>query len=128
MWCCWTTRRRNICKEIVRCGGLDGRVNIALDFFDASINRISAWAVGLPQRAEGAICSALLEPRHDALTMPCRTTQQLHRADGASGGAENFMPFGDVWDEYCRSCNVPVGTDWFETVQKYERDVLSKRV
>lgn len=38
------------------------------------------------------------------------------------------MPFGDVWDEYCRSCNVPVGTDWFETVQKYERDVLSKRV
>ena len=36
------------------------------------------------------------------------------------------MPFGDVWDEYCRSCNVPVGTDWFETVQKYERDVLSK--
>ena len=28
------------------------------------------------------------------------------------------MPFGEVWDEYCRSCNVPVGTDWFETVQK----------
>ena len=38
------------------------------------------------------------------------------------------MPFGDVWDEYCRSCSVPVGTDWFETVQKYEHDVLSKRV
>ena len=38
------------------------------------------------------------------------------------------MPFGDVWDEYCRSCNVPIGTDWFETVQKYEHDVLSKRV
>ncbi|MCI5557059.1 L-rhamnose isomerase, partial [bacterium] len=37
---------KEICKEIVRCGGLDGRVNIALDYFDASINRISAWTVG----------------------------------------------------------------------------------
>ena len=37
---------KEICKEIVRCGGLDGRVNIALDYFDASINRVSAWTVG----------------------------------------------------------------------------------
>mgnify|MGYP002912800545 CR=1 FL=1 len=49
---------KEICKEIVRCGGLDGRVNIALDYFDASINRISAWTVGF-RNVEKALLSAL---------------------------------------------------------------------
>ena len=115
---------KEICKEIVRCGGLDGRVNIALDYFDASINRISAWTVGF-RNVQKALLSALLTPNDAlrALQDEQRFTELMVRQE-----ALKTMPFGDVWDEYCRSCNVPVGTDWFETVQKYERDVLSKRV
>ena len=115
---------KEICKEIVRCGGLDGRVNIALDYFDASINRISAWTVGF-RNVQKALLSALLAPNDAlrALQDEQRFTELMVRQE-----ALKTMPFGDVWDEYCRSCNVPVGTDWFETVQKYEHDVLSKRV
>ena len=115
---------KEICKEIVRCGGLDGRVNIALDYFDASINRISAWTVGF-RNVQKALLSALLTPNDAlrALQDEQRFTELMVRQE-----ALKTMPFGDVWDEYCRSCSVPVGTDWFETVQKYERDVLSKRV
>ncbi len=115
---------KEICKEIVRCGGLDGRVNIALDYFDASINRISAWTVGF-RNVQKALLSALLTPNDAlrALQDEQRFTELMVRQE-----ALKTMPFGDVWDEYCRSCNVPVGTDWFETVQKYEHDVLSKRV
>mgnify|MGYP001028271700 FL=1 len=115
---------KEICKEIVRCGGLDGRVNIALDYFDASINRISAWTVGF-RNVQKALLSALLTPNDAlrALQDEQRFTELMVRQE-----ALKTMPFGDVWDEYCRSCNVPVGTDWFETVQRYEHDVLSKRV
>ena len=115
---------KEICKEIVRCGGLDGRVNIALDYFDASINRISAWTVGF-RNVQKALLSALLTPNDAlrALQDEQRFTELMVRQE-----ALKTMPFGDVWDEYCRSCSVPVGTDWFETVQKYEHDVLSKRV
>lgn len=100
------------------------RTFIALDYFDASINRISAWTVGF-RNVQKALLSALLTPNDAlrALQDEQRFTELMVRQE-----ALKTMPFGDVWDEYCRSCNVPVGTDWFETVQKYERDVLSKRV
>ena len=115
---------QEICKEIVRCGGLDGRVNIALDYFDASINRNSAWTVGF-RNVQKALLSALLTPNDAlrALQDEQRFSEQMERQE-----AMKTMTFGMVWDEYCRSCNVPVGTDWFETVQKYEHDVLSKRL
>ena len=61
---------QEICKEIVRCGGLDGRVNIALDYFDASINRIAAWTVGF-RSVQKALLQALLTP--PPLSRPCRT-------------------------------------------------------
>ncbi len=71
---------KEICKEIVRCGGLDGRVNIALDYFDASINRICAWTVGLPQRAEGAVLrSAAPERRPACLQDEQRFTEMMMR-------------------------------------------------
>ena len=74
----------------------------------------------LPQRAEGTL-SALLTPNDAlrALQDEQRFTELMVRQE-----ALKTMPFGDVWDEYCRSCNVPVGTDWFETVPESEHDVL----
>ena len=112
-------RVRELCGQY-----LTDRVLIGLDYFDASINRISAWTVGF-RNVQKALLSALLTPNDAlrALQDEQRFTELMVRQE-----ALKTMPFGDVWDEYCRSCNVPVGTDWFETVQKYERDVLSKRV
>ena len=112
---------KEICKEIVRCGGLDGRVKIALDYFDASINRISAWTVGF-RNVQKALLSALLTPDMTEMQNENRWTELMVRAEELK-----TMPFGDVWSEYCKKCGAPADGEWFETVEKYEKDVLSKR-
>jgi L-rhamnose isomerase len=114
---------REICKEIVRSGGLDGRVYVALDYFDASINRISAWTVGL-RNVQKALLMALLEPSDDlrALQNANNWTELMVRAEELK-----TMPFGDVWEEYCKVCGVPADGEWFDVVKTYENEVLSKR-
>ena len=114
---------REICKEIVRSGGLDGRVYIALDYFDASINRISAWTVGL-RNVQKALLMALLEPS-DAL----RAMQDANDWTKLMVCAEEAktLPFGDVWEEYCRRCGAPADGEWFDDVRSYEKEILSKR-
>ena len=114
---------KEICKEIVRCGGLDGRVKIALDYFDASINRIAAWTVGL-RNVQKALLMALLTPDtcFKALQDHNDWTQLMVRQEELK-----TMPFGDVWAEYCSRCGVANDGEWFSAVQKYEKEVLSKR-
>lgn len=75
---------KEICKEIVRCSGLDGRVHMALDYFDASVNRIAAWVTGF-RNVQKALLNALLTPRHDQGAK----RGQFHRFAGSAGGAEN---------------------------------------
>ena len=114
---------KEICKEIVRCGGLDGRVYIALDYFDASINRISAWVVGF-RNVQKALLSALLSP-----------SDKLKELQDSNAWTEvmvlqeelKTLPFGDVWEEYCRECGVPTDKEWFDVIKAYENDVLLKR-
>ena len=77
---------KEIAKEIVRCGGLEGRVKIALDYFDASINRIFAWGDGLPQRAEGAALRAFAAHRADA---GAAGRGALHGADAVRRAAQD---------------------------------------
>ena len=115
---------KEICKEIVRCDGLDGRVNIALDYFDASINRISAWTVGF-RNVEKALLSALCTP-HTVL----KELQDTNQFTELMVRQEELktLPFGEIWDEYCRRNGVPVDGAWFEEVKKYEQNVLSKRI
>ncbi len=113
---------KELCKEIVRCGGLDGRVDIALDYFDASINRICAWAVGM-RNIQKALLNALLTPDFTALQNSDNWTELMVRQEELK-----TLPFGAVWNEYCRRCNVPADGDWLAQVQQYEQDVLVKRV
>ena len=115
---------QEICKEIVRCGGLDGRVNIALDYFDASINRIVAWTVGF-RSVQKALLQALLTPNAAFKTMQDegRFTELLVAQEESK-----TLPFGEIWAEYCRRAGVPEDGQWLAQVQAYERDVLSKRV
>ena len=114
---------KEICKEIVRCGGLDGRVNIALDYFDASINRIAAWAVGY-RNLQKALLAALLMPNSNLKTLQDKSsfTELLVRQEELK-----TLPFGEIWNEYCRRCGVPEDGAWFAEVRRYEKEVLEAR-
>ena len=112
---------KEIAREIVRCGGLDGRVHMALDYFDASINRISAWAVGF-RNVQKALLLALLTPDMADLQNADRWTELMVRQEELK-----TMPFGDVWAEYCRVCGVPADGEWFHTIVNYEQNTLSQR-
>jgi L-rhamnose isomerase len=113
---------REIAKEIVRNDALD-RVYIATDFFDASINRISAWTVGL-RSVQKALLNALLTPNEELkkLQDENRFSELMVKQDETK-----TMPFGDVWKEYCEQCGVLGDGEWFAEVEKYEADVLAKR-
>ncbi len=111
-----------IMQEIARCDALE-RVHIGLDFFDASINRIGAWAIGTRNACRGLLM-ALLEPR-DLL----REYENAGDFTGRLALLEELkgLPFGAVWDYYCQARNVPVGMDFMREIREYERTTLSQR-
>lgn len=113
---------REIAKEIVRCDALN-RVYIALDYFDASINRISAWAVGM-RSMQKALMMALCTPNETLkkLQDEGRFTELM-----AVQEAVKMLPFGDVWNYYLEQSGVVCDFGLFEEVHKYEEEVLSKR-
>lgn len=111
---------KEIAKEIVRNQAID-RVFLALDFFDASINRISAWVVGM-RNMQKALLYALLSP-NDTLKQlqDDRDFTQLMVLQEEL----KTMPFGDVWQHFLNQYDMPY--DWFDVVKEYETDVLWKR-
>lgn len=113
---------REMAKEIVRCDALD-RVYMALDYFDAGINRVAAWTVGF-RSWQKALLSALCTPNAalKALQDENRLTELFVMHEELK-----TLPFGAVWDEYCERCGIPAGAKWFEEVEKYEKEVLLKR-
>ena len=101
----------------------DARVFIGLDYFDASINRIAAWAIGM-RNARKALLSAALAPAkamREAEHAGDYTTRLALQEERRS------MPVGAVWDYYCMTKGVPGGDEWLEMVRQYEKDVLVKR-
>ncbi len=114
---------KEIAKEIVRCGGLSGSVKIALDYFDASINRVSAWTVGF-RNLQKALLMALLTPSDDlkALQDKDNWTELMVRQEELK-----TLPFGDVWAEYCSACGAPCDGEWFSCVKDYEKKILTER-
>ena len=113
---------KEICKEIVRCGGLEGKVKIALDYFDASINRVSAWAVGMRNIQKGLLM-ALLTPDLTELQNADNWTELMVIME-----EQKTLPFGAVWNEYCARCGVPADGQWFAALKEYEQNVQLKRV
>ncbi len=113
---------KEMAKEIVRCNALD-RVYMALDYFDASINRIAAWAVGF-RSWQKALLSALCTPNTElkALQDENRLTELMLMQEEIK-----TLPFGDIWSEYCEQCGVKTGKAWFDDIKAYEKDVLSNR-
>jgi len=113
---------REIAKEIVASGRIND-VAIALDYFDASINRTAAWVIGV-RDFQKALLSALLTP---------------HAAFKALQDSENYtkllamqeemrtMPMGAVWYEFCERMGVEPTEKWFDEIERYENEVLRKR-
>lgn len=114
---------KEMAKEIVRCNALD-RVYMALDYFDASINRISAWVTGF-RSWQKALLMALCTPNEALAKLQDEgnfTELMVMQED------VKMLPFNAVWEEYCEACGVPAaGCEWFKEVKKYEDEVLSKR-
>ena len=111
-----------IAKEIVRCNAID-RVLIGLDFFDASINRVAAWVIGM-RNMQKALLFALLMP-HEQLA---KMQKDGNFTDVLALNEELKMySFGVVWDYFCNQNGVPVREKWLDDVKIYEKNVLSKR-
>jgi L-rhamnose isomerase len=111
-----------IAQEIIRANALK-RVNVGLDFFDASLNRIGAYVIGT-RSAQMAFMYAMLEPFNT-----------LVKFENEGNNFERLaflellksMPFGAVYDYYCMINDVPTGQDYVNEIMKYEKNVLSKR-
>jgi len=111
-----------IAREIVA-NKFEHRVHIGLDFFDASINRVAAWVIGVRNTLR-ALLMGLLEP-----------TEMLRKAELEGDFTTRLamqeelkaFPLGAVWDEYCRRQDVPVSSAWLQDLKSYENDVLSQR-
>ena len=113
---------QEIAKEIVRNDLLDKAV-IGLDFFDATINRIAAWVVGM-RNTQKALLKALLEPTEDLRAIELE--QDLTKRLVVTEELKDF-PYADVWNYFCETNGVPVGLAWYNEVKAYEEQVLSKR-
>jgi L-rhamnose isomerase len=112
----------DLAKEIIRCDALD-RVNIGLDYFDASINRIGAYVIG-SRATQKCFLQAMLEPlvtlrQYEAKGQNFERLALLEEAKS--------LPWNAVWDMFCLKNNVPVGEDFIASIQQYEKDFTSKR-
>ncbi|MBQ2274445.1 MAG: L-rhamnose isomerase [Clostridia bacterium] len=113
---------KEIAKEIVRNDALD-RVYMALDYFDASINRISAWVVGF-RSWQKALLMALCTP--NALLKDLQDKGEFSKLMVVSEEVK-MLPFGEIWEHYCETEGVVAGAEWFDEIVKYETEVLAKR-
>ena len=111
---------RELAKEIVR-NDADKKVLIGLDYFDASINRLCAWVTGVRSMQKALLC-AMLYPNEELKKLQDESnfTKILYLNEKFK-----FMPIGDVWEEYLRQQGL--SDDWFDEVEKFEREVIAKR-
>ncbi|MDY2878732.1 MAG: L-rhamnose isomerase [Candidatus Cryptobacteroides sp.] len=109
-------------SEIVRADALD-RVHYGLDYFDGAINRIGAYVVG-SRAAQKCMLRALLEPKDliSKYELEDRHFEVLALIEECKA-----LPWSAVYDEFCERNNVPVGTAFIDEIQKYEKEVTSRR-
>jgi L-rhamnose isomerase len=113
---------RSIANEVVASGRVDD-IFLALDFFDASINRVAAWVNGI-RNAQKSLLFAFLTP-HARLT-EYQDAGNFTRVLSESEELKT-MPFGAVWNEFCRMAGVPADGEWLSVVEEYEKEVLLNR-
>lgn len=109
------------CNEVIRCGV--NRIHIGMDYFDATINRLAAWAIGY-RNIQKALCKALLEPfaRLQEMEINGDYTGRLAISEELKA-----MPWQAVYDYACLKNNIPVGEEMLAVIRDYEKNVQSKR-
>jgi L-rhamnose isomerase len=112
---------RGAAQEIVKMG--PENFIIALDYFDASINRVAAWVLGM-RNMQKELMKAMLQPNKTLKAMQDagEFTAQLVLQEELKS-----YPWTEVWEEFCKRAKCDAGEEWLGKVKKYERDVLSKR-
>jgi L-rhamnose isomerase len=113
---------RSIAEEIVK-NGTD-RVILALDYFDASINRVAAWILGM-RNMQKSLLAALLLPK--ATLAKLQNGRQFTEMLMLQEEMKTY-PMSDVWAMFCEQAKVPANETWFDQIKAYEKDVLAKRV
>ena len=113
---------RAVMEELVR-GDFLSRTSIGLDYFDASINRVAAWVIGI-RATQKALLLALLEPSKQLREVEANgnLTARLALLEEAKS-----LPWGAVWDEFCRRHNVPAGAAWLPEAESYMQTTLRAR-
>ena len=117
----YTDELKEIAKEIVIAG--PERVIIGLDYFDASINRIAAWVMGM-RNMQKALLGAMLTPNERLAD--CQNSGNFTEMFVLSEEVKSY-PVGAVWDKFCEINNVPVRENWYCDVKDYENTVLAER-
>lgn len=112
-----------ITQEIVRSGHMN-RVYIGLDYFDASINRVGAYVVGI-RATQKAMLQALLEP-----TYQLREFEKQDKRFERLAYLEELkaMPWNSVYNYICQKQGVAIGDNYIKDIQNYEQEITSKRV
>ena len=113
---------RAVMEELVR-GDFLSRTSIGLDYFDASINRVAAWVIGI-RATQKALLLALLEPSKQLREVEANgnLTARLALLEEAKS-----LPWGAVWDEFCRRHNVPAGAAWLPEAESYMQTTVRAR-
>jgi len=111
---------KEIAKEIIR-NNADQRVLIGLDYFDASINRVAAWVIGM-RNMQKALLWALLLPNEEMAKLQdeARFTELMYLNEKMK-----TYPFGDVWEEYLKRNNVK--SEFFGEIENYEKELKNVR-
>jgi len=110
-----------IAREIVATGKPE-RIHVGLDYFDASINRIAAWAIGTRNMQKALLVGLLEPPRIREAEAAGDFTTRLALQEEAKA-----LPWNAVWDFYCASQGVAIGAAWLDDVKAHERTVTGKR-
>ena len=112
---------KELSKEIIR-NEADDKVIIALDYFDASINRLCAWVTGVRSMHKALLC-AILQPYAEmkALQEAGNFTKVFYMHERVK-----FLPYADVWNEYLRRQGLC--EDWYDEVEKFEEEVIANRI
>jgi L-rhamnose isomerase len=117
----FTDELQAIAREVIATGHAD-RVHLGLDYFDASINRIAAWVIGTRNLLRALLLALLEPPAIRAAELAGDNTARLALQEESKS-----LPFGAVWDYYCETKGVPVGTAWLAEVKGFEKRILLNR-
>ena len=103
--------------------GFQNKIHFALDYFDASINRIAAWVIG-SRNLQKALLTALLEPREEIMGFEREWNFSSRLAAQEEAKA---LPWSAVWEYFCMKNNVPGGTGYLAPIRNYEKKELALR-